>query len=105
MSEKSNSKWNSLKLLSKNKKLKQKVGEFEQHFRDIITKIEQSEGRLKTLKQREIEVMNMGPTLPEQQEMELKSLKTRSKNLEKEIFDINSSLKNQDTDDEFVQRK
>ena len=66
MSEKSNSKWNSLKLLSKNKKLKQKVGEFEQHFRDIISKIEQSEGRLKTLKQREIEVMNMGPTLPEQ---------------------------------------
>ena len=40
-----------MKLLSKNKKLKQKVGEFEQHFRDIISKIEQSEGRLKTLKQ------------------------------------------------------
>ena len=105
MSEKSNSKWNSLKLLSKNKKLKQKVGEFEQHFRDIISKIEQSEGRLKTLKQREIEVMNMGPTLPEQQEMELIALKTRSKNLEKEIYDINSQIRSHESEDETGHRK
>ena len=47
----------------------------------------------------------MGPTLPEQQEMELIALKTRSKNLEKEIYDINSQIRSNESEDERAHRK